>query len=168
MLVTDKNDPKLAEGQQNKTGQHSVYLVLSDEERAKGFIRPVRQIYIHVGKKIERDEEGRLYGKLISISDSDYPKKEYYIEENGFAGYIKYPSSASPLVGRYITKAEFEAIVNRKTHFGGCGAVTKMGTELAETYAANPKFYGATFCVGCNKHLPVDEFTWEDGEIVGS
>lgn len=54
-----------------------------------------------------------------------------------------------------------EAIVARKKHFGGCGTRTMMGKALSETYARNPKFYGATFCVGCNKHLPVNEFVWD-------
>ncbi len=50
-----------------------------------------------------------------------------------------------------------------------CGAVTSMGRALSETYARDPHFYGATFCVGCNKHLPVAEFTWTaDGQPVGS
>jgi hypothetical protein len=41
--------------------------------------------------------------------------------------------------------------------------------KLAQTYARNPKFYGATYCVGCQKHLPVGEFVWDsDGEVVGS
>ena len=49
-LTTDPNDPKLKEGQKNETGQHEIYLVLSDEERAKGFVRPVRRSYRHVGE----------------------------------------------------------------------------------------------------------------------
>ena len=32
------------------TGQQKDYVVLSAEERAKGFVRPVRQTYTHVGK----------------------------------------------------------------------------------------------------------------------
>ena len=31
-------------------GQQKGYVVLSEEERAKGFVRPVRHTYIHVGK----------------------------------------------------------------------------------------------------------------------
>jgi hypothetical protein len=51
----------------------------------------------------------------------------------------------------------------------GCGVETKMGDSISETYARDPTFYGATFCVGCNKHLPVGEFVWsQDGEVVGS
>jgi hypothetical protein len=50
-----------------------------------------------------------------------------------------------------------------------CGAVTTMGRALSETYARDPSFYGATFCVGCNRHLPVSEFIWTaDGQQVGS
>jgi hypothetical protein len=50
-----------------------------------------------------------------------------------------------------------------------CGVVTTMGRALSETYARNPKFYGATFCCGCNRHLPVAEFVWTaDGAEVGS
>jgi hypothetical protein len=44
-----------------------------------------------------------------------------------------------------------------------------MGLVLCETYARDPKFYGATYCVGCQMHRPVAEFVWdEDGEVVGS
>lgn len=50
-----------------------------------------------------------------------------------------------------------------------CGTVTTMGRDLSETYARDPKFYSHTFCVTCNRHLPVGEFTWsKDGEVVGS
>ena len=82
-----------------ETGQHRDYWVLSQEERAKGFIRPVRHSYVH--------------------------------EE--------------------------------------CGAVTKMARAIAETYAREPKFYGATFCVHCREHRPVSEFKWDGtDEVVGS
>ena len=30
-----------------------------------------------------------------------------------------------------------------------------MGDALSETYARNPKFYGATYCVFCRMHRPV-------------
>lgn len=50
-----------------------------------------------------------------------------------------------------------------------CGVKTRMSVAIAETYAVNPKFYGSTYCVGCQKHLPVSEFVWsDDGEVVGS
>lgn len=46
MLTTDPNDPELNQpkgpGEQNKK-----YLVLSKEEREKGFVRPVRHTYRH-------------------------------------------------------------------------------------------------------------------------
>ncbi len=174
-LTTDPHDPKLKEGQKNPTGQHSVYLVLSEEERAKGFVRPYRDAYVHVGQKIKRHDgtdpnhrKGNLYGRLIKIGESDYPANDYYTEENGYGGFVLYPKDATS-AGRYITKQEVEAIVARKSHFGGCGALTKMPREISETYQRDPGFYSRTFCMGCNTHLPVSEFTWDGtDEEVGS
>jgi hypothetical protein len=101
-LTTDRNDPELGRGVGGE-GMNAKYLVLSEEERAKGFVRPVRESYTH-----EK-----------------------------------------------------------------CGASTRMGIALSETYARDPHFYGATFCVKCNSHFPVGadgEFTWDhtDGEKVGT
>ena len=48
-----------------------------------------------------------------------------------------------------------------------CGTVTRMGQAIAETYAANPSFYGGTFCVSCKSHFPVGEngeFVWDGTE----
>lgn len=75
------------------TGMQEVYLILSEEERAMGFVRPVRKSYMHIK----------------------------------------------------------------------CGTITTMSDPLAETYARNPYFYGATFCVRCHAHYPVGvtgEFVW--------
>ena len=50
-----------------------------------------------------------------------------------------------------------------------CGGVTTMGRSLSETYARDPNFYSHTFCVQCNRHLPVGEFVWTaDDQPVGS
>lgn len=47
-LTSDPNDPELSRGGDTEPGpQNKVYLVLSEEERAKGFIRPVRESYTH-------------------------------------------------------------------------------------------------------------------------
>ena len=45
-LTTDKNDPGL--NNIKADGQQETYLVLSEEERAKGFVRPVRYQYKHL------------------------------------------------------------------------------------------------------------------------
>lgn len=99
-ITTDRTDERLTHGiDAEPIEQAEVYLVLSDEEIAKGFVRPVRSRYIH----------------------------------------------------------------------RPCDSVTSMGTKLSETYARDPKFYGATYCCHCMKHLPVSEFVWLiDGEVVGS
>jgi len=54
---------------------------------------------------------------------------------------------------------------------GGMESGLTMAQAIAETYAAQPTFYGATFCVHCKTHLPVGpegEFVWEDGSKVGT
>lgn len=103
-LVTDPNDPRLAHGvDEQPAPQAEAYLVLSEAERAKGFVQPVRRTYIHTG--------------------GDSP----------------------------------------------CGSTTTMSEALAETYARDPLFYGATYCCVCRKHLAVEEFAWDgDGSRVGS
>ncbi len=47
-LTTDPNDPRVGRGVDDEPiPQHEVYLVLSEEERAKGFVRPYRDVYRH-------------------------------------------------------------------------------------------------------------------------
>lgn len=47
-LTTDPTDPRLGHGSDDKPGpQNKVYLVLSPEERGKGFVRPLRRSYRH-------------------------------------------------------------------------------------------------------------------------
>lgn len=77
-----------------KTKMQKSYLVLSEEERELGFLRPVRTKYLHEV----------------------------------------------------------------------CGVVTQMSQAIAETYARDPKYYGATYCVGCGDHFRVGKagnFLWD-------
>lgn len=93
-LTEDPNDPELTHGADPegvRVPQAAAYLVLSEEELSKGFVRPVRRSYWHVQ----------------------------------------------------------------------CGTTTTMSVRLAETYAREPGFYGATYCVHCQGHRPVSEFRWE-------
>lgn len=47
-LTSDRRDPRLTYGvDEAPRPQSDVYLVLSEEERAKGFVRPVRHRYQH-------------------------------------------------------------------------------------------------------------------------
>ena len=47
-LTTNPEDPRLGHGSDEKpVPQNETYLVLSKEERAKGFVRPVRYGYRH-------------------------------------------------------------------------------------------------------------------------
>jgi hypothetical protein len=99
-LTTDPTDPDLTHGPDiDPAGQASAYLVLSEADRAEGFLRPVRESYLHLP----------------------------------------------------------------------CSKVTTMSRPIAETYARDPGFYGATYCTRCGLHRPVVEFVWlDDGSQVGS
>lgn len=153
-LTTDPNDPRLGwgAGDSEPVPQNEVYLVLSDEERAKGFVRPVRRAYKHVG-------ESRTKHPLRDLTDEE---KERHAGQN-YVGFEAYPDSELPVLGRYWTQAQLDNL-NK-----GCGTVTTMNQAIAETYARDPGFYGATYCAHCQKHLPVREFVWEGtSERVGS
>ena len=93
-LTDDPSDPRLTRGSDvEPKPQAEVYLVLSPEETAKGFVRPLRLFYWHTV----------------------------------------------------------------------CGQVTKMAYAIAETYAREPAFYGATYCATCMMHKPGGangEFHW--------
>lgn len=146
-LTTDPNNPNLREINPH-TGQQQAYLVLSEEERAEGFVRPVRCSYKHVGTRPTYPLRDLTPEEQERYSRCDYVKFE------------EYPESESPTTGRFWTEKQLAS---------GCGTVTTMDAALAETYARDPKFYGGTFCVGCGVHLPVAEFVWEpDGSVVGS
>lgn len=136
-------------------GQHADYIVLTQEERAKGFVRPVRRSYRHIG----------IPGPKNPLRDLT----EEEIARHGQFGYVKfeeYPKGDSSVTGRYWTQKQLDSIGK------GCNGVTTMGVSIAETYARDPSFYGSTMCVTCNVHLPVGEngeFVWEGtSERVGS
>jgi len=48
-IVTDPTDPRICRGAADvePVDQCEVYLVLSEEERKKGYVRPVRRSYVH-------------------------------------------------------------------------------------------------------------------------
>lgn len=132
-------------------GQQKDYVVLSAEERAKGFVRPVRRSYRHVGPPAPKYP-------LRDLTETEKADNQGL----GYEKYEAFPESESPRVGKYWTKKELE---NK-----GCGVVTTMSGPLAETYARDPGFYGGTFCCGCGTHYPVNQFIWEgsNDERVGS
>lgn len=132
-----------------KTGMQKGYVVLCPEERAKGYVRPLRESYKHVGRQPKYP--------LRELTEEEHARYNKY----GYVAFEPYPESESPKTGRFWTQEDME----RK----GCGVSTYMAPALCETYARNPKFYGGTFCSGCGKHFPVEEFIWdEDGQVVGS
>lgn len=50
LCTTDGRSPEAARaGQTNETGQHASYIVLCEDERKRGFVRPYRDSYKHIG-----------------------------------------------------------------------------------------------------------------------
>lgn len=131
-------------------GQQKDYLVLSAEERAKGFVRPVRSAYVHVGRPAVRHP-------LRDLTDEERARYEPF----GYVKYEEYPPEvrkSSSVVGRFWTQADLDRVGK------GCGNTTTMSRQLAETYARDPSFYSGTFCATCRQHFPVGaegEFVWE-------
>lgn len=52
-------------------GQHEAYWVLSEEERAKGFVRPVRQSYVHKAACGKTTTMGRALAETMA-RDPDF------------------------------------------------------------------------------------------------
>jgi len=161
-LTTDRNHPGVnkpkGEGEQNES-----YLVLSEEERSKGFVRPYRNTYVHVGRNITNHWKS-IHRLLTEEETSKFTDRKYVAvmtvltdDEGKFMG------------GAYVTKEQLEKWKKGERE-GGCGCSTTMVREIAETYARNPSFYGATWCMCCKEHIDVGEFIWDDGsnETVGS
>lgn len=162
--VTTTNGKPLDQ-KSDDVGQHGNYLVLTEEERLKGFIRPIRDAYKHIGRKIE----GTF--RYLTLDELECHKKY------GFVAYVAFPESHRPAVGQYLTQREVDT--RNGDYYGGCGNVTTMGRSLAETYARDPGFYGSTYCSICKSHFPVGkngEFVWypnddlihEHGDPVGT
>src|SRR5579859_32786 len=109
-LTTDRNDPRLTHGPDTEPGpQAEVYLVLSEEERAKGFVRPLYRCYRHVGVR----PQGPVR-KLTEHERGLYAKHDYVCFEPN-------TDPESPALGRFWTKEQLES---------GCGTVTTMGLAL--------------------------------------
>jgi hypothetical protein len=158
ITTTDGRDPDEVRKEQRADGDklHQSYIVLSPEERAKGFVREVRRSYRHVGAP----------GPKHPLRDLTAEEHERY-DRFGYMQYEQYPETEEEnVLGRFWTQASLDSVGK------GCGAVTTMGVSLAETYAREPGFYGSTFCATCGRHYPVGErgeFVWEgSGERVGT
>ncbi len=71
------------------TGQQKDYVVLSAEERAKGFVRPVRRSYIHLGKLPEGQQYEYPYRKAFpggcgALTSMALALAETYARDPGF------------------------------------------------------------------------------------
>jgi hypothetical protein len=80
--------------QTNETGQHDGYIVLCPDERAKGFVRPYRDAYKHVGRLEWADDTFDGDGKKIprrlggcgSVTTMGRALSETYARDPSFYG----------------------------------------------------------------------------------
>lgn len=150
---SDPDAPKgVPTGAKLADGQYANHFVLCPEDRAKGYVEPYREKYVHVGPP----------GPRFSLRDLTPDEEERLNEganaEDRVVKYEDYPESERPAVGRIWTQKDLDRVDK------GCGTVTIMPKACAETYAAQPDYYGSTFCCGCGKYFPVGargEFVWE-------
>lgn len=131
------------------TGMQKGYVVLSEAERKKGFVRPVRDSYRHIWAPEPKHP-------LRDLTDEE---KSRYGNE-GYVKYEEYPEDQrnSSAIGRFWTQKQLN-IAGK-----GCGQVTTMGRGLAETWARDVSFYSGTFCATCREHFPVYQFVWTGTE----
>jgi hypothetical protein len=159
ICTTSGDAPSKVRAEQTEaTGQHKSYIVLCEDERKKGFVRPYRDAYKHVGRRVC----GKPRQLLTSSGIDPTPLPVVCTDEPDHAGdctvWAPVDSDAA------MAKARDRHVL------GGCGSVTTMGRALSETYARDFTFYSGTFCVHCNAHFPVGEhgeFVWieRDGSI---
>lgn len=153
--TTDPKDPRLTRGADDgPVPQNEVYLVLPEEDRARGFVRPLRHTYVHVGPAASTNP-------LRPLTDDEHERYDQY----GYVAYEAYPNAheESSVLGRFWTQAQLDSVGK------GCGTSTTMADSIAETYARDPHFYGSTYCCGCSRHIAVAEFVWQGtNERVGS
>lgn len=146
--VPDADAPKgVPTAEKLVDGQYADHFVLSEEDLAKGYVRPYREQYRHVG-----------IGPEYPCRDLTEEEKERY-SGLGYVCFEIYPEGSNAK-GRFWSQAELDS---------GCGGVTIMPVKCAKTYAANPRFYGRTFCCHCKDYFPVKQFVWlDDGSRVGN
>lgn len=88
-------------------------------------------------------------------SDSPPPDDFDYGERQDDGQYENYPTVDE---GEFVQEVRYTYV--HDVNAGGCGEITTMSDELAESVARDPTYYGRTFCCGCNDHVPVDEVVW--------
>jgi hypothetical protein len=156
-LTTDPKHEDLGHGADDKpVPQNKCYLVLSDEERAKGFVRPVRS----------QLRARRHRGAEVSAARHHGRAGEELARRRPFVKFEPYPQPAQGLVHRALLDAE-----RCSTRVGkGCGTLTTMGRALAETYARKPASTARPTAAAAHMHRPVGadgEFVWDGTDDAG-
>ena len=144
----NSDDASVPTNEKLPDGQFADHWVLCEEERKKGFVRPLRKKYVHVGTP----------GPKFTLRDLTDEEKQRWAGE-GYVKFEPYPDGyRGSATGSLWTQERLDKVGK------GCGTVTGMPMACAETYARQPGYYGSTFCCGCGTYLPVGadgEFVWD-------
>jgi hypothetical protein len=114
-MCTTSGEPveKVRAEQTNETGQHKAYIVLCPDERAKGFVRPYRDSYRHVGRLEtivtdgrERSDQSHEYthrvGGCDTVTTMGRALSETYARDPSFYG-----ATFCAACNRHLPVAEF-------------------------------------------------------------
>lgn len=104
-VTDDRNDPCIDEVNTD-TGMQECYLVLSDEERAKDFVRPLRTSYVH-------DKCGAVTSMGLAIAET-YARNPFFYGGTycvackdhfpvGENGEFHWDGAYDPVTGKYLT-----------------------------------------------------------------
>jgi hypothetical protein len=124
-LTTDPQDPRLGHGVDTEpSGQNETYLVLSEAERKKGFVRPLYRAYIHhdpdaASQGLPACLQGQLTGINLVIVP-DFQSGEWELREDGkvkASGYIDVPPWVTRPVEFDIEPPSF-SVISRMWPYG--------------------------------------------------
>ncbi len=107
-ITTDPNDSRLTI--ENDRGLQEAYLVLSEEERAKGFVRPLRKTYVH----------------LFMLDGSPLPPEPWEKKPEGLGGCGAATTMATAIAETYARDPKYYSL----TYCVGCRTHAPVGEFL--------------------------------------
>lgn len=96
---------------------------------------------------------------MIPMTDGPPPDDFDYGERRDDGQYEDHPTT---------DEGEFEQPVRQRYDHvdGDCdGGTTRMGMDIAESFARDPTQYGKTFCSSCGDYHPLTEFVWTGTDV---
>lgn len=119
----------------------------SHTKEEQDFIHPLRHTYRHVGRPIPPN--------LRELTKEE--KELYPLEDYGYVRFEEYGPEKAPAKGSFWNQAKLDRV------HSGCGGVSTMSNELAQSFAQGKISYRYVYCSHCQKSFKVGadgEFVW--------